>query len=164
MSNWAFIACYLKHILTKQKKGSSAYNPISLQRQRELDTSNSPFLTKLKPDDRPTLSMNSSSGFVRGSGTMTNHNGLMRENPSRYANAIGNPSSSSSYSRSNSIVNMNAVSSTNYKSLNSMKFTDEYNTHNNANINGSTTNLRNDEPQPDMIMMMGHSNRRDSTG
>ncbi len=127
--------------------GSSAYNPTSLQRQRELDTSNSPFLTKLKLDDRPTLSM--SSTVMRGPSVSSG----VKDTQSRY----NNPGTQSSYSRSNSIVNMN--SSSNYKSSNSMKF--NQNDQNDYSNNGSSSNLRHDDP-PEIIIP--RQNRRDSTG
>jgi len=75
----------------------------------------------------------------------------VRDSQSRYANV----NAQSSYSRSNSIVNMNA--SANYKSSNSMKYTDQ----NDYSNNGSTSNLRHDDPSE---MIMPRSNRRDSTG
>ena len=119
--------------------GSSAYNTTSLHRQREIDTSNSPFMTKintLKSDDRTS-------------------------NPSSGRQTLGNPRMSnllnaSAYSRSNSIVSINGSNLT-YKAASASKMFDtDYSDLNNS---PSNNNSRYDEPQDSY-----HSNRRDSNG
>lgn len=133
---------------------SSAYNSASLQRQRELDTANSPFITKLKLDDRPTLSMSSNNARQHQPSSNNTSQVNLRETSGRYAS---NNLANNNYSRSNSIVNMNA--SSNYKSSNSMKFNEQNEYSNSNNINGSKSNLRHEEPSD----MDRRSTRRDSS-
>ena len=120
--------------------GSSAYNTTSLHRQREIDTSNSPFMTKintLKSDDRAS-------------------------NPSSGRQPLGNPRMSnllnaSGYSRSNSIVSINGSNLTYKAATGSKMFDTDYSDSNNSPNNNN--NSRYDEPQDSY-----HSNRRDSNG